>query len=191
MLGLDIDGVVVDFTHSANLWLAEQTGTPLLPPATWHYYRGYPNGDVLFASLFDTAKQANFWRGLRPVQGAIRGVRSLAKRGDIAFVTHRHEELRGVTEDWMTRHGLGDIPVFYLRGEGGKTSKVAVPHLQVHVDDKPSTVREFLDAGRDAVLFRQPWNHEAWKELPSVRGWANLLMRLCWGSGKLYVNEAV
>lgn len=181
--------MVVDFFRSANIRLSQECGVPPIGATDWHWYRQYPDGEKIFHSLFDPSAQANFWRSLRPVLGAVRGVHFLWRRHPLMFVTHRHEELAGVTQAWLDRHGLGDIPVHYCRGNTGKRPKTELP-MDLQVDDKPSTVEEFLDMGRGALLFRQPWNHEAWKRLPGVRSWTELLLRVEWGGGRVLQGAA-
>lgn len=178
VIGLDLDGVVIDAVPSLNLAMSELTASHIKPAAEWNWYKAYPGGEEAFASLF-TPEHRQVWQAMRPVQGALRGVKFLHHRYRLMFITRREaSDLGEVTAEWLSRHGLGDIPIHH------SPTKTELP-CTVHVDDKPSTVAAFLDSGRDALLFRQPWNHDAWKQLPGVHGWPNLLLRLCWGGGRI------
>jgi 5'-nucleotidase len=96
------------------------------------------------------------------IKGAQEGLERLRRAGDyITFVTSCVSPgMFDPKVEWLRREGMlyrGDGFVAVLKG----TSKLVV-NGDVLIDDYSDTVREFVNVGRIAVLFTQPWNRDAW-----------------------------
>lgn len=168
-LGIDLDGVVCDFASAANQFLADNLRVEPIAIDRWDWYKGYgPDVEPVWKYLWDHAVPHGFFRCIEPVYGAHRGLIELRERGHvIVFCTARPMAAAVDTEAWLKDFGFGDCPVFVT------ASAEAKRHLGVDVllDDRPDTVQAYAETGKRSVLYRQPWNREAWRLSTGVRSW--------------------
>lgn len=171
IIGVDLDGVVCDFVGAANTWIVKTYGYDLVVPTEWDWWLQYPDGRMVWRSMWRAIDEGL----LRPqhckaVDGAVAGVQQLVTDHKVLFVTHRPARVAHDTAVWLGRHKL-PLNLAFIRDK-------SLVRADFYVDDKPATVRSLRDAGYDAVLFAQPWNTEAWDELPTVNGWKELLFAI-------------
>ena len=119
------------------------------------------------------------------------GVRTLRAAGhDVEFVTGRPPLAHVATAEWLTRRGLGGIPVTYVDKYGRtfpRQDGVPAPvplaellrrHYDVAIDDSP-VVLPHLAAWTDTrvLVVDRPWNaaFELAPNMTRVRGWAGIL----------------
>lgn len=171
LLGIDLDGVVVDFTSSVNDWFYQNFGLEHLPPDSWDWFEGHGTaGSAAWKSLWTQGMDDELFLKCKPVKGAVNGLVLLLDRGhQIIFVTHRPPHTAGQTVRWLQRHGL-PTNVCHLRNKG-------ILRADFYVDDKPETVKQLLADGHRAVLFQQPWNTDD-RHLPSTPSWQHLLVMI-------------
>lgn len=111
---------------------------------------------------------------MKPVEGAVRGIRSLSKHHTIVFVTSRHIVTAPITSLWIHHH-FGDYPIWHT----GRSDDKARYDLDLLIDDAPSHAMNFSKTGR-VILFDQPWNRKV-KETSRIsraRNWNEVLERL-------------
>ena len=165
-LGIDLDGVVCDFATKANEWLADELEVERIAIDRWDWYESYgPEGKFAWDLLWNVEVPKGFFRRMAPVYGAHSGLSRLRRGGHtLVFCTARPMAAAADTETWLEDFGFGDCPLFVT------ASAEAKRHLGVDLllDDRPDTVQ----AHAGGVLYRQPWNREAWLSTGnSVRSW--------------------
>jgi len=96
-------------------------------------------------------------RSIKPKQGAREGLEGLRRMGyELVIVTNRpsDEETVRWSRAWLKDNSL-PYDEFHSTAETSKTSV----DVDVLIDDHDRNVLEFLEDGRPAVLFDQPWNN--------------------------------
>lgn len=164
-LGVDLDGVVCDFQTPANEWLAAKAGVPVLPVDCWDWFKAYPNGGVLWDQLWNHAADKDLFISLKAFPAAHLVLNHLWGVGhDITFITFRPQWAREQTEEWLHRNGFGGFPLVFTANKG------EVP-WDLLLEDNGPCVAELVQQGRNAVLFRRPWNTEFWNRVPDIDSW--------------------
>lgn len=150
---IDIDGVVADVRHRLQHVESE-------PKDWWAFFHG-ADDDPLLDEGADT-------------------VRQLAEVYEIVYLSGRPEWLRGVTEDWLSRHALpaGRLmlrphrdhrPARLFKVEALRTlarSRTVV----VLVDDDPRVLDEARDAGFDVLPATWMGEHSSLREAQEREG---------------------
>ena len=172
-LGIDLDGVVCDFASAANEWVAAQMGVTPIKTDRWDWYLGYGEGvEEVWGRLWAEAVPDGLFLACNPIDGALDALDDLWSGGyTLVFCTARPMSAAVDTEAWLKMHGFGTCPLFVTADSRSKR------HLGVDllIDDKPETIGRHRADGRQAVLFKQPWNRDYWHKLPSVSGWSEVV----------------
>ena len=172
LLGLDIDGVVADFTGAVEQWVYREHGIEPIPILDWDWFEHWPNGKAVWRDLWNRGcREEGLLRTCRPVPGAISGIHRLESLGwEVVYVTHRNDDFATDTMVWLDAQGLTPIVIH------AKDKSVAGASL--YVDDKPETVRDLLQGNHKAYLFAQPWNAKEQKKLPTFKNWNDVLLKV-------------
>lgn len=169
VIGVDIDGVLANFTDAYAKLLTAQTGIQFPKasedwPPVWNWDRAAgvisSHEQIVWAKI--RLKATQFWRGLSPLEGAVAAIRRLdylSKHGsDVYFLTHRMgEEAKLQTERWLYDHGM-DFPTVLLAER--KLPILLALEVGCFIDDKVSTVEEVAGQIPNTYLKDAPYNLE-------------------------------
>lgn len=175
-IGVDIDGVLADRVPAILEILERRHDVAMTPEEVSDWSVTVPAvGRELSTFFGETDDDPDHIRRLDPIEGAIEGMRQLAREHTLLIATYRKPTARRPTVEWLAAH---DIPYDrYVRDVGeGKRNVPAT----VLIDDSASTVRAFSENGGRAILFRQPWNEKepVPEEVPVADGWDDVLAEL-------------
>lgn len=172
-IGIDLDGVVCDFATAANDWLSIQMDTNPIGIDRWDWYKGYGDGvEDAWSRLWNEEVPNGFFLTVDPIPGALDALDDLRRMGHtLVFCTARPMCAAVDTEAWLEMHDFKGHPLFVT------ASAKAKQHMGVDllVDDKVETVNKHRARGKDAVLFKQPWNVTSWHKVPSVLTWTEVI----------------
>ncbi|MDX1468122.1 MAG: hypothetical protein R3258_02170 [Acidimicrobiia bacterium] len=157
-IGLDLDGVVTNFTKGWMKFYNDQFGTELRVEDSTDW------GDLVNLTHFrdidefwewssDLDGRSVFWH-LEPFPGAMEAVRALADAGhEIIVLTTKPDFAVTDTHEWILRHELPAGEVHILE------DKWTVP-CDVYVDDGPHILPALVAHRPDATVCRyvRPWN---------------------------------
>lgn len=176
-IGIDLDGVMVDFQGTWMDLYVDYFGPPEWYCGADEYFEVYSTYDALtkhthfedWAQFNDWFHRAGGWRrvGQRWITGARGAVDALLDAGHrIAFITNRPAHAQAATHEWFTTSPWFEhSPVaLYIRAD-----KWAVPGVDVYIDDTPSMIEQLRANGKNCVVFDQPWNDEV--DGPRAFGW--------------------
>jgi beta-phosphoglucomutase-like phosphatase (HAD superfamily) len=177
VLGVDLDGVVADFTRGlkpiAAEWLgvAEQSLTDDISYGfrEWGLERvgGY---DALHRFA---VKERELFARLPPISGAPAAMRRLSAVGDIRIriITHRlyihwfHKEAIRQTTEWLEKHGIPYWDICFMR------DKAAVG-ANLYLEDSPDNIQALRAAGFETIVVVNSTNAglpgpraESWEEI--------------------------
>ena len=155
-IGIDIDGVIVDYATAMLPVVSEVCGRPVSVRDLRHW-------DLRKALDIDEEKEAYIWeqtletdllRHARPVEGALSGLLELS-RHETWLVTARPSHMQDLTESWLAENNakydhlvLGRYGDKLLAGDG----------FDVFVEDYLEEARAIAKAGVFSILLDQPWN---------------------------------
>lgn len=172
-IAVDLDGVCYEWERTVRYMLREYRGTQTVGPSQhWDDIQQQVSyGDWQW--LWSEGVRLGLFRYGHMWKGARRGLQALHDRGhDLVVVTHRPESAVVDTAEWVAYH-FRDIPLRGLNILSSGQPKTSVG-WDLLVDDKPSNVREAHRAGREAILFDQPWNQETVAGY-RARGWKDVV----------------
>jgi uncharacterized HAD superfamily protein len=200
-VGIDVDDVVADCAAPYLRAFAKEFGLELGDAVLgWHLLDGFADvpkhkKDEFRFNLYG----GPFFSELECFPDCSEALARLAEGGhELHFITARSERRRGVTEDWLARHGLlRHARAVHLRpslDEGGgprpasydATASAAYKvhtarrlRLDVFCEDDPVVVRSLADAGIRVYLFDRAWNAGvAHPNVRRVRDWDEVVRDL-------------
>lgn len=174
-IGIDLDGVLANFTLAYTLTTISITGRDLFPagwmssaafPPCWDYPQAYGYTDEDMTRVWREITKPSgfakgFWRDLTVMnQEDIKAVRSLQQRHDVYFMTVRPgETARQQTDAWLEDVGL--TPCTLICASKGPLA--AALQLDAFIDDRPENCRNVQDACPRCRVFLldAPYNQEA------------------------------
>jgi hypothetical protein len=144
-IGLDIDGVIADFTRG---WHNVYPDAPAMPD---HY-----NYDPLMGKRFKAMKEAgtldDFFLGLNP----------LIHPKNIPFVPKGYVTARPidtqVTELWLKLNGFPKAKVITIPWGESKVDAMKEAGIETFIDDFYDNFKDLNDAGITTYLYTAPWN---------------------------------
>jgi len=156
LIGLDIDGVIVDATGAILPFLSEACSRPVSREDITSY-------SIADALNMDGEKVHELWQRTiesgrlqraAPIDGALAGLSAISHH-EIWIVTGRPSSLQEMTLSWFDANNVHyDTMVFDKRG----IKNTAGPEFDVFVDDFIDEVAAVAGSGIPALLFDQPWN---------------------------------
>lgn len=151
-LGVDLDGVLAQFTDSYSKLLTKISGIEFPKsskdwPEVWYYERekGITKDDEALAwNKYILKEGTTFWESLAPMDGTLETftqLNRLSKSGvAVYYISDRHgHRAKAQTERWCYRYGI-DYPTIILTGD--KVPIIRSLGLTFFIDDKPETVVE-------------------------------------------------
>jgi len=144
-IGLDIDGVLADFTGSWNVIHPEITTTP----SSWYFDREIGKR---FQEMRDDGTITDFYLNLAP----------LVKPEELPFEPHCYITSRPVpkeiSEQWLDKNGFPRKKVISLELKQSKVEAAKEAGIDIFIDD---SFDNFVDMNKNGVftyLFTAPWN---------------------------------
>lgn len=194
IIGLDIDGVLADFTRAYRAIAHDLHGVPIHgggAQPTWHPHDLTDEQDAaVWAEI--NASGGLFWRRLDPVvtPGEVSDLNALVADGySVAYVTARHAKTLYVTGRWLYEAGLphgevtsanNKVPVLTRYGEA----------LQGFLDDSPHGVRRMHGAGLPVYVRDWPYNRQIVGP-PRVGSVGEYLHRITSGESRYPAHDAL
>lgn len=155
-IGLDIDGVLANFTKSYEDIIIEVTGVDNFQnrrgftPSEWSWEKSFGYTSEQIGKVWAVIKDApEFWDRLTPLPGLLDALR-ISLRHDVYFITDRPGiGARRITQEWLIQKGFHCPNVIISRN--GKGAVCDALDLEVYADDK---VENVLDVQRKAPKCR-------------------------------------
>jgi 5'(3')-deoxyribonucleotidase len=183
VLGVDLDGVVADFYAGIRPVAAEWLGVPV---ESLEKMVSYGLGEWGLATDHDykefkelqrfAVTQKDFFRKLRPIDGAAATLRKLAHRHGlrIRIITHRlmthytHQLAAGQTTEWLDSFGIPYWDLCFMK------DKVAV-EADLYIEDAPPNIVALREADKDVIVYANSTNRgmgpqraDTWKEVEAL-----------------------
>lgn len=177
VIGVDVDGVVVDFNTAFIKLVKEETGVicPDNPPKEWSYHRTAgvtaEQDKAIWAKL---AEDQDWWENLGPLPGAGLALDKLADfqrdQHSVYFITSQPRTVLATM--WsLSNLGYSLTPNVIVSKYGGKGEIAEDVGLDVMIDDKPENLFDVKESRSEChtILIKAPynaWSHDG-KTLPA------------------------
>jgi len=179
-IALDLDGVVYQWTATACYLLNHHKGYKFnhLEVDSWDYLEDRVSKKD-WDWLWDEGIKLGLFRYGSLYKGAVDGIRSLMKLGEVVVITSRPKRSACDTIAWMAYLNL-PFTEFHILGKGSKIA--VVPNITVAVDDAPKQVKFYTDAGVPCVVPIHSQNASYVKEnkdnklIYPANGWGDIVL---------------
>lgn len=159
-LGIDLDGVVANFTQGWMDFYNREFGTSLVFEDSQHWgdlvdLTHFEDIDEFWQWSSDLDGHSIFWH-LEPFPGAVEATRSLVDDGhQIVIVTTKPRFAIDDTHYWVERHRIPAAEMHILEGNDKWTIE-----CDVYLDDGPHVLPGLLEHRPDKTVCRyvRPWN---------------------------------
>ena len=159
VIGIDIDGVIVDIGSAMLPLLSEVCARPVACQdlCSWDLGKALNIDEETMNRIWKRFLDSDAWRYAPPIDGAITGLSALSEQ-EIWLVTSRPISSQDLTLSWLHDNKVHyDKIVFTRRGD-----KLSVgPKFDVFVEDFLGETVTIANAGIFTILFDQPWNQES------------------------------
>jgi uncharacterized HAD superfamily protein len=155
-IGLDIDGVIVDYAAVMLPILSEVCRRPVVAEDICAY-------DITECLNIDDESAEYVWQqtlgtdllmAAPPIDGAVEGLAELDGH-ELWIVTGRPSTLQDLTKSWLAHRNIRYDRIIFDR----VMNKMKVgPVFDVFVEDFLDEARVIAEAGIFTILFNQPWN---------------------------------
>lgn len=162
VFGVDLDGVVADFYSAMREVAAEWLEVPLNSLTTEPTY-GVPEWSLDMDRYLHLHKfavtQRDFFRNLKPVQGAGPTLRLLSSEFDIhiRIITHRlfipnfHQVAVQQTVEWLDRHDIPYWDLCFMKDKGAVDA-------DLYIDDSPHNIEALQREKLPVIIFSNSTN---------------------------------
>lgn len=144
-IGLDIDGVLANFTLAWHELYPEISPTP----NTWYLD---PKIKERFKAMREANTLDNFFLNIKP----------LLSPEDIPFEPHCYITSRPVSPEiskqWLHKNGFPAKPVYGLKIKESKVEAAKTAGIDIFIDDFYENFVELNDNGIETYLYTAPWN---------------------------------
>lgn len=204
-IGVDIDGVIADYSGGILRWIEQQKGLPAghyAPPTDWEfsghdfglhpkenvkvypliYPRDYRSKTLKDWHLEFTDVENNGYRLLQPMPWAVWGVAELARLGhSVHFVTNRGACIEGKEHD--RKHQLVDT-IQWLQDHGFGYNEITFTNdktkikCDLYIEDSPHNLRAYQAAERPTLIYTHAYNEDIALEgslLGRSNNWPNII----------------
>lgn len=176
-IAVDMDDVIVDFGGRVVQTVNKEYGTHLTLDDVTDWNLGKLLDPIIGYDWWQWwESRAWLWATADAIDGAIGGLDKLHQMGyETEIVTATPDWAKAVKMDWLGKWRPNVDRIVFGKARP-PMDKLAASDAFLIIDDKPDTVREWLGAGRSAMLFDRPHNLDA-TDLDAVRvfGWGHVL----------------
>ena len=155
-IGMDIDGVIVDYGNAMLPLLSEVCHRPVLyhDLRYWDLSKALDLEEEVIVDVWEHVLGSDILRHASPIRGAIDGLSVLSKH-EIWLVTGRPASMQSLTVSWL---GEKNIKYDRLVFDSGVDKLSVGQNFDVFVEDNLEQACAIVEAGIFTLLLDQPWN---------------------------------
>lgn len=174
-LGIDIDGVLVDYANMMLPLLSDVCRRPVSYPdlSCWDIGEALNISDETVEYIWQQVLGSDLLLNARPIDGAVTGMSELS-RHEIWIITSRPPDMEEMTMSWLNNWR---IKYDYIVFENEKHKISTRQSIDIFVEDNLEQARAIAEAGIASLLYDQPWNQST--SLPEkctrIYNWGSVL----------------
>ena len=185
ILGLDLDGVVADYTSALRASITAHRGVPeesiTNEPAGWDF----PEWDLAEGEFLEHHQRAvskeRMFRTMQPIKDASRNLWLLSDADiHIRVITRRlqfgggHAVAASDTVTWLDEHDIPYRDISFL-GRSGYTDKSQVL-ADLYIDDSPADICRLREANKPVLIWDHAYNRDLGN--PRVDNWDDAMLMI-------------
>lgn len=164
-IGVDLDGVVYQWSETARFLLNWKFGVEVGESTHWDYIKECVTPEQwnwLWADDPDGGVGRGLFRHGHCYKGSFEALKEIDRIGDIVTITHRPKSALDDTLSWLSFNKVATSAVHLLYRSENKSE--VRPTCQLYVDDKVANCVDLADNTSGVVcLWDRPWNRsEQW-----------------------------
>lgn len=164
---VDVDGVLADHISSLQKYLKDYYNVKIEKDYIdeWDTQIEMVDKDfiTLYREMSEEDKKEKYFGNCPVIDGSIEALNELNNQDVfIKIVTHRADELTDITKKWLSDN---NIPYDKYIKEDYENSK-SIRNGGIIIDDYVKNIEDFINDGRDGILFHHWYNKEKYKNYP-------------------------
>ena len=177
VIGLDIDGVIIDYLRQILPLLCDIYGRTIRYEDITHpTLSKFLNIDEeTSADIWEQILNTDLMQNAPPIEGAIEGLAALS-RHEIWLITGREASMEDLTVSWLKNHEIKYDRIMF-ESEKVEGNLLLEKQCGIFVEDQLEAAYSLAEAGVFTLLFNQPWNQA--ESLPEncrrVYDWDNIV----------------
>jgi 5'(3')-deoxyribonucleotidase len=153
IIGLDVDGVLRDWTGSVSrVYKKIYPHHEVKPITAWDIAQFFPIGEEIYK--FAYVKQVkDICLNARPYKNAAKFAKILKDLGNTVIIisSQPNEKSKIYTRKWLKKNEIIYDKLFF------SNNKHEI-NFDVHLDDSPKNIISMREAGKNVVCLARPWN---------------------------------
>ena len=188
-IAIDMDDVTVDFMNALAKFHNDMYGTSLAKKDYFSYHLGKV-WKCTYEEAFEKVRlftESAYFDSMKPMEGAVEGIRFLKKENDIIVVTSRFIP-KEKTFIQLDRYVPGVFPenkvhfsYNYYTGIGNrKKAEICLDEkVDMMIEDSAEYANECASNGIKTLLFNQPWNEneKLHRSVERVHSWKEIMQK--------------
>lgn len=172
-IGVDLDGVIYDFTHEATVVCAKHLGVDpdtLERAATWNFYQSWGlSGKEFWDIIHDGVVNGLVWCNGVPTPGSVEALTALRKEGHSIHICTSRAPYEEETVKWLKSAKVPFDSVTVAK------DKSILSGVDFFLDDYEGNYRAMKECGvRHVAIWDQPWNRHV-QEADRIYSWSDFL----------------
>ena len=173
VFAVDLDGVVIDY-FNAFINLLSKSFNRRFTERDFYVHDPAQVLDISHRETEEFLRETVFNYRCSPIQGSLKGIKTLKKYGELIFITERTEDMIDLTKAWLKTHGY---PLAPIEKSNRKSKIISKLNPNVWIEDN---LKEIIDApkGTKVLLFDRPWNRRCLNvdnRIIRTRGWSEII----------------
>ena len=168
-IGIDLDGILADFTGNFLNFHNHTYGTSL----TDQDMTSYRFRDVIGCTRdeeiekFYVFYQTPFFLNMQPILGSQEGINKLKSEYKLIIVTARQDDIAAITKEWINKFFPSSFSEIYFMNHASrsgdrfnKADRCSDLGIRLIVEDSDKVAKECADKGILTILFDYPYNRK-------------------------------
>lgn len=158
-VGIDLDGVMFDFSRVVTAVFSKHLGKQLPTPKKWEFFDEWDlTAKEFYTLLDDLTVETEFFNSESPIRNTMQGWKMLREQNlRLHIITHRSACSYDQTVKWLERYRFIPDSLHFSGDKASILSAIAVDEA-ASVDDNVGQYQDYDDTGIRAYMFNQPWN---------------------------------
>jgi len=155
-IGIDIDGVIVDYVNMILPLLSEVCNRPVSYQdlSCWDIGEALDITEETVEYIWQQVFDSDMLLNAKPIKGAIDSMSALA-RHDIWIITSRPPAMQEITVSWLDNWSVRYDHIVF---ENEKHAISSRNNINIFIEDSLEQACAIAEAGINALLYDQPWN---------------------------------
>ena len=178
-IGIDIDGVIVDFLNSYLDIFEKKYGRKEIYEKIYSdkFWECLNITQEEAKQLLDYFDETEYFENMKFIDGAKEAIGILLREHEVVFITARPLYIQSKTDYFFKKHFEGEIKIvfsneFVNNGLKSKGEICMENNIEIMIEDNKDYAKNCADKGVKVLLMNHPWNKEFYyKNVTRINNW--------------------